>query len=245
MRKTAYAMSDAFYEERYGCFSGGGGGGSSTTVQQIPEELKPLATAYTKKAMNLSDQPFNSYTDQRYADLNNVQNLGLGMAMNRALGGSQTIANAESGLNEMMAGGVNPYLGAMYDQAAGKVANSVNSNFSQAGRFGSGAHSAALTEGLGNMATNLYGGAYENDQARRMQAMGMAPQFGNMAYQDAAQLMNAGQTMQDQDQQNLDFAYQQFSDEQNKPYKDLASMAGVFGTNLGGSSTTTQSGGGK
>lgn len=226
---------------------GSGGGGTSTTVQNIPDELKPLASAYTQKAMALSDQPWAPYTGQRYEDLNAAQNLGLGMTMDRALSGSPTIANAESGLNQMIAGQTNPYLDAMYNQAAGKVASSVNQNFANAGRYGSGAHTGALTEGLGNMATQLYGGAYENDAARRMQAIGMAPQFGNLAYQDASQMLNAGQIMQDQEQQNRDFAYQQFQEQQNLPYKNLAAMSGVFGSNLGGSSTTTsnQSSGGK
>ena len=36
--------------------SGGGGGGSSVTRQEIPAELKPLATEYTNKAIGLSNQ---------------------------------------------------------------------------------------------------------------------------------------------------------------------------------------------
>jgi hypothetical protein len=222
----------------------GGGGGESTTVQEIPAELKPLASAYTTKALNLSDT-FNPYQGQRYEDLNAIQGAGLGMATNRALQGSATMGNAENSLNQFIGGQTNPYLDAMYNQAAGKVAGSVNSNFSNAGRYGSGAHTGALTEGLGNMATNLYGGAYENDAARRMQAIGMAPTFGNAAYQDASQLLNAGQILQDQGQQNKDFAFQQYQEGENLPYKNLAAMSGVFGSNLGGVSKTTQDSGGK
>lgn len=242
---------------------GGGGdsGGTSTTTQEIPAELKPLATAYTNKAMGLSDQPYNPYTGQRYADLNPTQNLGIGMVQNRALGGSQTMDNAEGSLNQFIQGGqTNPYLDSMYDAGAqgmirnfgGSILPGVNSTFAQGGRYGSGAHQTALDNAsntlatnLGNMATNMYGNAYNTDQANRMQAIGMAPTFGNAAYQDASQLMNAGQIQQDQAQNNLDFGYQQFSEAENKPYKDLAAMSGVFGTNLGGSSTTQQSGGGK
>lgn len=224
---------------------GGGGGGTSTTLQNIPDELKPLATAYTNKAINLSNQQWAPYTGQRNADLNQTQNLGIGMVQDRALNGSQTMNNAEGNLNQMMYGGANPYLDSMYNQAAGNVANSVNSNFSLGGRYGSGAHTGALTQGLGNMATSLYGGAYENDQNRRLQAIGMAPTFGNAAYNDASQLLNVGQMQQDQAQNNLDFGNQQATDYYNKSYKDLAAMSGVFGSNLGGSSTTTQSGGGK
>lgn len=225
--------------------SSGGGGGTSTTVQNIPDELKPLATAYTSKAIGLADQQYQPYTGQRYEDLNPTQMAGLGMTVNRALQGSQTVNNAENQLNNMISGTSNPMLDQMYQRAASQVANSVNSNFSQAGRYGSGAHTAALTQGLGNMATDLYGGAYQNDRANQMQAIGMAPTFGNQAYQDASQMLNAGQLMQDQNQQNKDFAYQQFQEAQNLPYKNLAAMSGVFGSNLGGSSTTTSNQGGK
>ena len=91
----------------------------------------------------------------------------------------------------------------------------------------------------------MYGNAYDADQARRLQAIQMAPTYGNQAYTDAAQLMGAGQTQQDQAQQGLDYGYSQYQDAQNLPYKQLAAMSGVFNSNLGGTSTTTQSGGGK
>lgn len=222
-----------------------GGGGTSTTTQEVPEELKPLATAYTDKAINLGNQSYNPYQGQRYADLNPMQNTGLLMTAQRALDGSYTVDNAESQLNDVIAGGnTNPYLDAMYNQAAGKVAGSVNSNFANAGRYGSGAHTASLTEGLGNMATQLYGGAYEADRGRQMQAIGMAPQFAQQDYADAGQLMNAGQILQDQQQQNMDFGYEQYQEAENDPYKRLAAMAGIFGSQPFGSSATTTGGGG-
>ena len=224
----------------------GGGGGTSTTTQNIPEELKPLATAYTGKAIELSNQPFTPYTDQRYTGLNPTQNTGIGMVQNRALGGSATVDNAETQLNQMISGGSNPYLDAMYDRAAGKVSGSVNSQFNRPGAFGNTAHQQVLADSLGGMATDLYGGAYAQDRANQMQAIGMAPQFGDLAYKDASQLLNVGQIQQDDSQNPLDFQYQQFQEEQNDPYKKLAAMSGVFGSNLGSSSTTnsTQSGGG-
>lgn len=224
---------------------GGGGGGNSVTTQDIPQELKPLASKFTSDAINLSNTPYQAYGGQRNADLSAPQLQGIDMAVERATNGSATNDNAESALNQFIGGQQNPYLDATYQKAAEQVSNSVNGNFSQAGRYGSGAHTASLTEGLGDMATNIYGGAYENDASRRMQAIGMAPEFGNMAYQDAGQLMNAGQTLQDQGQNNLDFAYQQYQDQQNDPYKKLSAMSGVFGSNLGGSSKTQSSGGGK
>lgn len=224
---------------------GGGGGGSSTTTQNIPTELKPLAKAYASKAMDLGQQSYNPYTSNRFADLNGTQQQGLDMIQQRAMGGSQTMNNAEAALNQNIQGGqTNPYL----DQMVGKAQDSVRSQFNtgavSSGSFGNSGLQEQFANNLGDVASQMYGQAYEGDRARQMQSIGMAQQFGNQAYQDAGQLLNAGQVQQDQAQQGLDFNYQQFQEQQDLPYKQLAAMSGVFGTNLGASSTTTQKGGG-
>ena len=225
---------------------GGGGGGQSTTVQSIPDELKPLANAYTQTAIGLNNTPYQAYNGQRYADLNGVQMAALNQTADRAMNGSQTINNAEAALNQNIQGGnTNPYL----DQMVGKAQDSVRSQFNtgavNSGSFGNAGLQQQFQEGLGDVATQMYGQAYEGDRARQMQSIGMAQQFGNQAYDDAGKLMAAGQTLQDQQQQGLDFQYQQSQDQQNDPYKKLAGMSGVFGSNLGQSASTTQSGGGK
>lgn len=226
---------------------GGGGGGkqSSTTKQELPQELKPLASAYADKAIALGKQGYNPYTGQRFEDLNQTQQQGLSMMEQRALNGSQTMDNAEAALNANIQGGqTNPYL----DQMVGKAQDSVRSQFNtgavNSGSFGNSGLQEQFAGSLGDVATNMYGNAYETDRNRQMQSIGMAQQFGNQAYQDAGQLLNAGQVKQDQSQQAKDFNYQQFQEQQDLPYKQLAAMSGVFGTNLGASSTTTQKGGG-
>lgn len=224
---------------------GGGGGQSSTTVQSIPDELKPLANAYTNKAINLASQPFNPYTGQRFADLNTTQNLGIGMIQNRALNGSQTMQAAEGNLNQMMGGGTNPYLDSMVNKAQQSVLGNAQQAAVMSGSFGNSGINEQAVQKMGDVATQMYGQQYNADQGRRMQAIGMAPTFGNAAYTDAQQLMNVGQIQQDQAQQGLDFNYQQAQEQANLPYKQLAALSGVFGSNLGTQSTTTQSGGGK
>lgn len=223
----------------------GGGGGTSTTTQEIPAELKPLATAYTNKAIGLSNQGFQPYYGERFADLNTTQNMGIGMIQNRALNGSQTMGNAEGALNQTMQGGSNPYLDSMVNKAQMSAMGAGQQAGVRSGSFGNSGIAEATAKQVGDIATSMYGGAYENDANRRLQAIGMAPGFANQAYEDASQLMRAGQVQQDQSQQGRDFAYSQFQESQNKPYKDLAAMSGVFGSNLGGSSTTQSSGGGK
>jgi hypothetical protein len=225
---------------------GGGGGGSSTTVQNIPEELKPLATRYAQDAIALSDRGFTPYSGTRFADLNQTQEQGLQAIQNRALNGSQTVNMAEQQLqNNIQGGQTNPYLDAMVGRAQDSVRSQFNTGAVNSGSFGNSGLQEQFAKQLGDVAGNMYGNAYETDRNRQMQSIGMAQQFGNQAYQDAAQLMNAGQVRQDQAQQGLDFNYQQFQDQQNLPYRNLAAMSGVFGSFPGQSSTTTQSSGGK
>lgn len=223
----------------------GGGKQTSTSTQELPNELKPLATAYSSKAIDLGNQGYNPYYGQRFAELNSTQNQALDMMQQRALNGSQTMDNAEEALNANIQGGqTNPYL----DQMVGKAQDSVRSQFNtgavNSGSFGNSGLQEQFANNLGDVATQMYGNAYETDRNRQMQSIGMAQQFGNQAYTDASQLLNAGQIKQDQAQQALDFNYQQFQEQQDLPYKQLAAMSGVFGSNLGGSATTTQKGGG-
>jgi hypothetical protein len=223
---------------------GGGGGGGQTTTANIPEELRPLARAYTDNAIGLSRQQFTPYQGQRYADLNTTQNLGIGMVQQRALNGSATMNNAESNLNQMMGGGSNPHLNAMVNRAQGNVMGNANQAAARSGSFGNSGIAESAARQMGDVATSMYGQAYDSDQNRRMQAINMAPTFGNQAYNDANNLMRAGQVVQDQQQQGLDFNYNQFTDAQNLPYRQLSAMSGVFQSQPYGSSTTT-SGGGK
>lgn len=267
-RRELYAAGEPFGESAthakpggrvYG--GGGGGDGTSTTVQSIPDELKPLASAYTNKAIDLSNQGFNPYYGQRNADLTWNQNAGLGMIQNRALNGSSTMRNGESAINGFLTQNqTNPYLDSLVNKAQQSVARNFNtmvkpqteSAMVNSGSFGNAGlnetlqnQQKAAAQQMSDVATQMYGGAYDTDQANRMNALQLAPTYGKTAYDDANQLLKAGQIQQDQNQNNLDFGYQQYQDAQNLPYKQLAAMSGVFGSNLGSSSTTQQTGGGK
>lgn len=269
--------------------SGGGGGGpqSSSTVQSMPDELKPLAAAYTDKAINLGNQIYTPYGGKRNADFNTAQQLSMGMTQGRALNGDATI-NAgknflQGQLNQGPQGatrnpyaGPNPYLDSMVKRSQDSVANQFNtmtkpqteSAMSNSGSFGNaglnevlqGQQKAAAGQ-MADISNSMYGQAYntdqqlgesfagrndqafQNDAQNGMNAANLGLQYGNQAYTDASQLGKVGQAQQNQNQSNLDFDYQQFQDAANLPYKQLGAMSGVFGSNLGGSSTTTQQGG--
>ena len=227
--------------------SGGGGGGTSTTTQSIPDELKPLATAYTNKAIGLSNQGYTPYSGQRFADQNSMQTNAMQMISDRAQNGDQTgiMGSANNAMNQMLGDNTNPYLDSMVNRAMGSVTSNYNTAAINSGSYGNSGLAEQYQRNLGDVATQMYGNAYNTDQANKLQALGMAQQYGNQAYADAEQLMKAGQTQQDESQKQYDYGYQNYLDEQALPYKQLAAMSGVFGSNLGGSSTTTQDSGGK
>jgi hypothetical protein len=265
-RRELYAMGMPFGDSatrrepgRIVCGGGGGGDSSSTSSHYIPEELKPLASRYTDLGLQYSNTPLQAYTGQRYADLNGTQRAGIDMATQRAQNGSATMNNAEGALNGFIQGGQqNPYLNSMVDQAQQSLARNYNmvakpaveSAMVKSGSFGNSGleqiqqmQQKDLQSSMGNVATQMYGNAYNTDQANKMQAINMAPTYGNAAYNDASQLLNAGGVQQNQAQKNADFGYQQFQDQQNYPVKQLQAMSGVLGQTMG--NTTQSSGGGK
>lgn len=223
---------------------GGGGGQTSTTTASIPDELKPLANLYVQQATRIAETPFQAYNGQRFADLNSTQNMGIGMVQNRALNGDPTMQQAASTLQQTLQGGqTNPYLNSMVNKAQANVLSNAQGAAVRSGSFGNSGIAEAAAKEMGNIATQMYGNAYETDRGRQMQALQMAPTYGEQAYRDAGQLMNAGNMLQGQQQKNLDFGYQQFQDAANYPFKQLQATGGVVGQNMG--QTTTTSGGGK
>lgn len=71
----------------------------------------------------------------------------------------------------------NPYLDATYKKAADQVGAGIDSRFSAAGRYGSGAHQGVLGTSLGNLATDIYGGNYQAERGRQSSAMLGVPSY--------------------------------------------------------------------
>lgn len=118
---------------------------------------------------------------------------------NPFISGIQTAANRQNDagadvLQQFAGGQNNPYLDATFNRAAEQVRDGTNAMFSKAGRYGSTANQDALSGSLGDLATQIYGGAYESDAARRFgaaEALG-ARQAGDINRGLAGQQMAAG-----------------------------------------------------
>ena len=226
---------------------GGGGGGGTTTSNILDPRFSPLIDYATQSVANVNAQGYVPYTGDRFAGLSGNQQAGIDMIANRATGGDPTMRQATSTLqNTLQGGNTNPYLDAMVQKSQDSVIRNMNQQAARSGSFGNSGIAQAGAEQMGDIATQMYGNAYNTDRANQMAALSLAPTYGNQAYSDAAQLMKVGQTQQDQEQQARDFAYQQFQDRQNDPYKKMAAYSGLLGASSATAQTqTTQDSGGK
>lgn len=235
------------------------GGGSSTTTASIPGELKPLATAYADRAMSMADNAYTPFTGQRYADQNSQQTDAYNNLQSLGNGNGGMSDGSSAMLDQIASGqGNNPYLDQMVSNAQKSATDAYNNNVAPSqvtaavgsGSFGnSGVQQAAqyqqdqLQQNLGNIATQMYGNAYNTNQANALSAAGLQQQGASNQAAINTSLLNAGNSAQQNAQQQYDFNYDQWADEQNQEYKNLDVLGSPFSMNLG--STTKTSGGGK
>lgn len=129
------------------------------------------------------------FTDPQLGDPNNAAPLGgfnpsTGMNYTPSIGQSQQALGVGSNPYQY-AGQTNPYLDQMFDAAASRVTETFNdqvlpglrSSFAGAGGRGSGIQdeiavdaAGKLADSLGQLSANLYGGAYDADMSRALQA---------------------------------------------------------------------------
>lgn len=189
-----------------------GGGGSSTTTQSIPEELKPLASAYSAKAMELANQPYQHFNKQQVAGMNTYQNAGANAIGQRALGGDAFMNQAKNTMQGDLASGnaatknayagSNQYLQQNIDAALGDITRNYNDAIApglttqmvNSGSFGnSGAQAATqnslndLTKNLGNTASGMRMQDYTAQQQ-------LAESYANRNDQMKSQYLNLAPT---------------------------------------------------
>lgn len=225
-----------------------GGGQSSSTTQSIPEELKPLAKAYSERALDLANTPYQGYGGQQVAGFNPWQDAAGGMINQRAQGGSAVINQGSSTIQQGLASGnaatknsyagPNPYLQQNIDSALGDITRNYNdaiapgltSQMVNSGSFGnSGAQAATqnslndLTKNLGNTASSMrmqdYTAQQQLGESYANRNDNMKSQYLNLAPTYGNQAYTDAQQLMNLGQQKQDNA-QQILDTQYQNYSD-------------------------
>lgn len=169
----------------------GNGGSTSTTTQQAPAYQVP----YQQYGL---DQAYSNYqngakvagfSDQQNSAINNIT----GMA-----GSGTPVANAANNYatNVLTQGPTqNPYLDATFNQAAQATQGQLASEFGNAGR-NVDASQGLRSQQLNQLATGIYGGAFNTGVQQQEQALSSAPGLDQQQYNDQSQLFGAGQQVQ-------------------------------------------------
>jgi hypothetical protein len=152
----------------------------------------------------------------------------------------------------------NPYFQHMADIVKANVLPGIQATFNNGNRLDSGLATRAASEGLGdaigNLAYNNYQQGlqqqfsglqglsqnYENAGQQQLAAMGLAPSIGNLDYQQAAALQDAGQTTQGLNQAAINDALARWNFGQQQPYGNLQNYMQNIQGNYGGTQTQTQ-----
>jgi hypothetical protein len=208
--------------------------------QQIP---------YLTDIMSQAKQLYNSPGPQYYpyattAPVAPETTSGWNAQAARAVAGSPVNRAAQGYATDVLSGKYlqpgNPYLGAVDQAMWAQVAPNVNAQFSQLGRYGSGAQTNALTTGFANAIAPYHYQDYEAERGRMDSAAAGAPALASTDYTDIAALQNVGQQRQQQAQSEINAAQDRWAYGQQLPWNKLAQYLGLVSGNYGGTTTGSQ-----
>jgi hypothetical protein len=224
------------------------GGGTNTVSTSIPSQFIP----YYQEALSQGQNLLNTggpqyYPGQTVAPLNPLQNQALTSVQNTA-----SAPNASQGAqsaNEFETSGAllnpasNPYLQGTFQQGAQQVQNNLDSQFAGAGRNIIGSAPVQSDE-MNNLATQLYGGAYQQGLNTMTQASALAPSIDAGTYLPSQALLSAGSGLQGQTQNLINAQQNEWNYNQTLPYNQLSWYSSLLGQNTSpfGSSSQSTSG---
>ena len=239
----------------------GGSRGSTTTVQQTDpwKVQQPFLADIFGEAQRLYDAPGPLYfPDPTVAPFAPETQAALRAQAARAMTGSPLNTAGQREVQRSLAGnylGANPYLQNAVDIASQgltrnyrtAVAPGIDSAFSLAGRYGSGAHEAAqsqaqqnLADQLGDVASGIAYRNYGDERTNMLQTLALAPQFAAQDYLDAERLASVGATREAQQQALINDQIARFNFAQQLPQNKLAQYLALIHGDYGGTTTTTQ-----
>jgi hypothetical protein len=196
-----------------------------------------------------SSEPYGSTALQNARGFTDdlVKNQGLNAGLTTAAGQFGDIYSRAQG-NE------NPYLQGVINQQMDRA----NSAMSGSGRYGSGAHSAAIAQAIAPtlaqdyqqrqqlqmQATGAMGDIYGQGLQRAGQAAQLTPALDEARFANAGKLLGLGDIQRGYDQALLDQQLKLWNAQQARPWEQLARMNAIQGQagGLGGTQVTTSPG---
>jgi len=237
---------------------------TATTTTDLPDWLKGDAINFLKMVEGLVAPggrlaQFPQGLNQQVAPFTPYQNTAL-----QGFGNITPQATALTGAGGRMLGdtlsgkyldpNTNPYLKATYDQAAQGVtdqyrtaiAPSTMASAQLSGQMGGSAYNQlknmdqySLGQNLNNLATDIYGGNYQQERLNQLRGEQMLPATTAALYQPYSALLGAGTFQQQQNQDVLNTNYANNLAQAEWPFSLLSFLGSALGQAGGGTGTST------
>lgn len=234
----------------------------TTTTSEPWSGVQPYLTGAYGQAQALYNRGAPGYyPKQTQAPMSSYSKNALDATAQRAMYGSDLVRTAQGQLQQTMNGNYlsagNPYLQNAISAATRPMVNAFNdqvmpgldSNFSSAGRYGSGAHALAssdagaqLQQQIGDVGSQMAYQNYGDERQRQIQAQMFAPQMAQQDYNDLAMLGQAGQGYDQYNQNLINSDIQRFNYNNNAQWNFLNDYIGLLNGAVGGSQTTVAPG---
>lgn len=224
--------------------------GQTTTTAQPWDVAKPYITGAMGQANQMlqGGQGFNPYPGQMVADLSHQTMGALSGIEGMATQPDSLLGAAKTGLEGYASGanvnGGSPQFNAALDYQSGQMTDDINRGFSEAGRYGSGAHAGVLGDTIGQFRNQALQGEMARQQSLQMQAIGMAPGISQAQYQPMQNLLGVGQMFDQHNQAGINAEMGRWDQEQMAPWNRLNAANQVFGPygQMFGTTTTSEQG---
>lgn len=205
------------------------------------------------------------YPGSTVAPLNDTQNWGMQSILGLANQGTPNLDAANRTNLDTINGtyldpSTNPWLSKTYDQAGDAVTRQYMTGtapqtagaMAAAGRYGSGSYANQVSgnqinygKTLNDLATNIYGGNYQTERSRQMDAVNQVPTLMQAKYIDPMAVLQVGNQQQQVQQAGITDQVNRYNYQRDQPQNALNSYLSQIQGNYGQSGTNqTQSIGG-
>jgi len=198
------------------------GKGKKTSTQTQTVELPPYLTNELKygieESRRLYDEGVPAYFEgPSYAGFDPLQQEAMNRTLDMARQGSPLVDKAQGFVGSTLdtPSGQNPYLDQYLQKIARETNAVVQSNFNKSGRLGSGANAATAGRAITEAQLPFLFSQYNQDNANKFQAAGMAPGLAEQDYIDVNRIGTVGDAQQGMSQNAINDALQKWQYETN------------------------------
>ena len=219
---------------------------TTTTAAEPSEFIRP----YFQQAIDYGQDLFESQTPQffpeaTYTGFAPQTETALQLAQARAIQGNPLLGSAQGEVNKILQGDYlsptsNPFLQNVANQVADNVTSQVQSQFTRAGRLGSGANQEILARELADSQNRLFADNFAAERQRQFDAVQLAPQLAQADFDDISRLGQVGAAREDLEMAKVQDAIARFDFEQQRPFLKLREYLGTLGANVPTTTVSTQ-----